>query len=130
MTIETKIHIAIAAAVLLAIGIIGGQVWSDHKIGKLETAVEAAKQQAEERDRIALAAEQKAAEYKSKTEYLEQQIAESKTRARRQDEKLKTQITNTARARRDVERVRSVRSIDTNAAELCAKLSELGHPCE
>ena len=130
MTIETKIHIAIAAAVLLAIGIIGGQVWSDHKIGKLETAVEAAKQQAEERDRIALAAEQKAAEYKSKTEYLEQQIAESKTRARRQDENIKTQNTNTTRARRDVERARGVRSIETDVTELCAKLAGLGHPCE
>ena len=130
MTTKTKVYIAIAAAVLLAIGIIGGTAWSDHKIGKLETAVETAKQQAEESDRIALAAEQKAAEYKSKTEYLEQQIAGSKTTARRQDERLKTQTTNTARARRDVERTRGVRSIDTDVNELCAKLSELGHPCE
>ncbi|MBK7932381.1 MAG: hypothetical protein IPK01_02570 [Acidobacteria bacterium] len=129
MTNKTKIYVAVAALALVTLGIIGGQAWSEHKIGKLEAAVEAAKQQAEERESIALAAEQKAAEYKSKIEYLEQQIAESKTRAMRQDEKIKTQNTNTTRARRDVERARSVRSIDTNADELCVKLAELGHPC-
>lgn len=130
MTTKSKIYIAVAAAVLLAIGIIGGTAWSEQKIGKLEAAVETAKQTAAERQLIALAAEQKTAEYKVKIEYLEQQIAESNGRARRQDEKLKTQNINTTRARRDVERVRSVRSIDTNSDELCTKLAELGHPCE
>lgn len=125
-----KIYIAIAAAVLLAIGIIGGQVWSEHKIKKLEAAVEAAKNAATESERAAAEKENEANIYKAKIEHLEQQIAGSKTTARRQDEKLKTQNTNTARARRDVDRTRGVRSIDTDVNELCAKLSELGHPCE
>lgn len=124
------IYIAIAAAILLAIGIIGGSAWSDHKIGKLEAAVETAKQQADDLEKAANAAEQDAAEYRAKIRYLEQQIAEMQTAGRRQDEKLKTQNTNTARARRDVERARTARSIDTNEGQLCTKLNELGHPCE
>ena len=129
MTIKTEIYMAIAAVALLTIGIIGGHVWSDHKIGKLETAIEAAEQTAADSQRIAVDKENEANIYKAKIEYLEQQIAEIQKTARRQDEKIKTQNTNTTRARRDVERARSVRSIDTNADELCVKLAELGHPC-
>lgn len=124
-----KIYIAIAGLALLTIGIIGGHVWSDHKLGKLETEVRDAKQAAADSQQIADEKEKEASIYKAKIEYLEQQIADSQTTARRQDEKLKTQTTNTARARADVERSRSVRSIDTGVNELCAKLAELGHPC-
>lgn len=125
-----KIYIAIAAAVLLAIGIIGGQVWSEHKIKKLEAAVEAAKNAATESERAAAEKENEANIYKAKIEHLERQIADSRVMARKQDERLKTQTTNTARARRDVERARGVRSIETDVTELCAKLAGLGHPCE
>ncbi len=125
-----KMYIAIAALALLTIGIIGGQVWSEHKIGRLESAVEAAKQAAVDSQRIADDKETEANIYKAKIDYLEQQIADFQMTARRQDEKLKTQTTNTARARADVERARNVRPVDTNAAELCAKLAGLGHPCE
>lgn len=129
MTIKTKIYIAIAALALITIGIVGGQIWSDHKIGKLETAVADAKRAAADSQKKADDKETEANIYRAKAEYLERQIAEIHNTARRQDEKLKTQNTNSARARRDVERSRSVRSIETGADELCARLAELRHPC-
>lgn len=128
-TMKTNIYIVLATAILLSAGIIGGQVWSGHKIKKLEAAVEAAKNAATETGRTAAEKENDANIYKAKIEHLEQQIAEINDTARRQDEKLKTQNTNTVRARRDVDRSRGVRSIDTNADELCANLAGLGHPC-
>lgn len=127
---NNKVYIAVTAAILLVVGIIGGQMWSDQKIGRLEAAIETAKQAAAASEQNASEKEREANIYKAKIEYLERQIAELQISARRQDEKIRTQTTNTARARADVERARGVRSIDTNAAELCAKLAGLGHPCQ
>jgi len=123
------IYIAIGVAGFLVIGIAAGQAWSERKIGKLESAVVEAKRSAAASQQLADDREKEANIYKEKSEYLERQIAGSSAAARRQDEKIKTQTTNTARARADVERARGVRTIDTNTDELCAKLARLGHPC-
>lgn len=129
MTTKTTIYIAIAVSGLFTLGLVLGSVWSDYKIKNLENAVEEAKQAAVESWRIAEDKEKETNIYKSKIEYLERQIADSRAAARRQDEKLKTQTTNTAGSRRDVERARGVRTIDTNINDLCAKLAGLGHSC-
>ncbi len=129
MNTKSKIYIAIGVAGFLVIGIVAGQAWSDRKIARLEAAVDEAKQAAAVSQRLADDKEREANVYKEKNEYLERQIAESQNTARKQDEKIKTQTTNTARARADVERSRGVRAVDTNANDLCSKLAKLGHPC-
>ncbi len=124
-----KIYIGIAVAVVLAIGIVGGSAWSDHRIRKLEAEVIEAKLLAEKSEKTSFESEKKAAEFAAKTEYLEGQMANIKTIARRQDEQLEKQNTNTRSARGDVERAKRTGSIDTGADELCTKLAGLGHPC-
>lgn len=124
------IYIALAVIVTLTAGIFGGAVWSNHKIAKLEQAVDAAKQKS---DLASLAASEKetaAAEYKQKIEYLDQQLTEIQTIARKQDEELERLNVNTRGARDNVDRARRKRTIAATAAELCQKLAELGHGCE
>ena len=122
-------YIYIAVAVALAIGIIGAAGLSSHRIRTLEKAVGEAKRVAAESQNTALQKEQEAEVYKAKIEYLEQQFADIDATARKQDEKLKTQTTNTVRARADVERAKRARPNGTTADELCARLAELGHEC-
>jgi len=126
---KPELKIIIGAALALFIGIAVASFISNAKIRSLERSVEAAKQQAEASEKAASDAETRAAEYKQKTEYLESQIARVGEIARRQDEELEKINADSGRARRDVERARSVRSIDATADELCAKLAELGHGC-
>ena len=130
MNTQTKIYIALAAAALLTIGILGGAAWSDHKIRTLEKAVDAAKTKADETERVAADKEIEAAVYRQKIDYLERQAADIRTNTRKQDEKLETINADRRRASGDVERARRTRSIETDAAALCRKLAELGHTCE
>lgn len=127
MTQRTKIYIGIAAVVLVVI--CGTAFWQSHRIAVLENSVSEARQAAEEKREFAGAKEIEAAAYKQKIEYLEAQLLDIKTRTRRQDEKLEKLNVNSRDARTDVERAKRTRAIDTNSAELCAKLAELGHPC-
>lgn len=129
MTLRTKIYIGLSVAAILAAAAILGAAWSNHKINTLENAVQAAKQSAENSKQLADKRELESAEYKQKIEYLETQLTDIQTTARRQDEKLEKLSVNSGRARRDVERAKRVRSIDTDAGELCRKLAELGHSC-
>ena len=128
MKSQTKIYIAIAA--VLAVATIAGATWSNHKIAKLENEVEAAIKKADGVQRLAAEKEKQAAEYKQKIDYLEQKFADIKTIARKQDEELEKFNNNSGRARADVERTRRLRSINATAAELCQKLTEIGHGCE
>lgn len=130
MTMRTKIYIGFAIAAILAAGIFGGAEWSNHKIAKLESAVERAKQLAEGSRQLAGKREIEAAEYKQKIEYLERQLTDIQTIARKQDYELEKLNDNSGRARIDADRTRRTRSIAANAGELCKKLAELGHGCE
>jgi hypothetical protein len=79
---------------------------------------------------LAATRETETAAYKQKIEYLETQLAEIRDLANHQDEELKSITSNTRRARSDVERARRTRAAAATAAELCAKLAEVGHPCD
>src|SRR5438105_2036283 len=85
--IESRMLITVISA-MFAIAAIGGSVWSNHKIAKLETAVEAEKQLADGRAQLAEKREFEAAEYKQKIAYLERQLTEIQVIARKQDEEL------------------------------------------
>src|SRR4051812_33563374 len=88
MTI-TRNYIYIAAGLaLVLLTITAMHLWSDHKIDSLEREVEKGKNVAAEKQKAGELSEQKAAEYRAKTEYLEQQIAEINAIARKQDEEL------------------------------------------
>jgi DNA-binding helix-hairpin-helix protein with protein kinase domain len=130
MKLQTKIYVGLGIAAIFAVGILGGAAWSNHKIAKLESAVETAKQLAEGSKQLADKRELEAAEFKQKIEYLERQLADIQTIARKQDEELEKLNDNSARARSDVERARRTRSIAATADELCQKLAELGHGCD
>ena len=133
MNTRTKIYIALAVAAVLAIGIIGGSAWSDHKVRRLEREIDHARQTANDASKNAATLERDAAVYKEKIAYLESQLTETQSQARKQDEQLKTHKTITDNARRDVERARGVRPGDAtapNVAELCRKLAALGHACD
>ena len=128
MKTTTKIYIGIAVAAALASLMAG--LWQSHTITKLERGVRDAKQAAGEKETQAAAKEIEAAQYKQKIEYLEHQLADIQTKTRKQDEKLEKAGNNSRNARDRVERAKRTRSIDADAAELCAKLAELGHACE
>ena len=130
MTTITKIYIAMAITAIVAISRFGGAAWSNHKIAKLESAVEDAKREANSSQQSAVRKEIEAAESKQKTEYLEQQLTEIQTIARKQDDELEKLNINTRGARGPMARARRTRSITATADELCAKLAELGHGCE
>lgn len=128
-TLKNKIYAGLIVAAALFIGTLAGSAWSRHKILKLEDAVDVAKMHAGAIEHGSAELEQKAAEYKQKIEYLESSLSQLETMARKQDEKLKELANDTNTARDGVRRARSVRSIESTNAALCAKLAELGHPC-
>ena len=130
MTTKTKIYLGLAVAAIFAVGILGGAAWSNHKITKLEDKVTTAKRRADNLQRTADEKELEAAEYEQKIEYLTRQLGEIQMIARKQDEELEKFNRNSTRARGDAMRARHTRSIAATAAELCAKLTEIGHGCE
>jgi predicted RNase H-like nuclease (RuvC/YqgF family) len=127
---NSKTYIIVAAITLLVIGIIAGQLWSDHKIRLLEETINSAKADAATKQDAAVQAEKAAEIYKQKIEYLEQELSEIRSLATKQDEELQKLATNTGDARRDVERARRIRAIATTTEELCRKLAEVGHACD
>ena len=129
MTIN-KYSIAAAIGAVVLIVILGSWAWSSYKIGELERGIESAKKVADEKTAAAEQQEKQSAEYAAKTKYLEQKLAEIQAIARKQDEELEKLKTNTAAARNDAERARSIRSIASTADELCQRLAEVGHGCQ
>lgn len=127
MTTQTKL--IIAGAAILILGLTLTTLISNHQLRKLERRVEAARQKADEMERQSQIAEAKAYEYIEKIEYLEGELAAIGQIARRQDEELKAISGDIGAARRDVERARRIRAIDTTTDELCARLANLGYPC-
>lgn len=127
---NSKIYIIVATTALLAIGIIAGQLWSNHRIRLLEETINATKADAATKQDAAVQAEKAAGIYKQKVEYLEQELSEIRSLATKQDEELQKLTTHAGDARRDVERARRIRAIATTTEELCRKLAEVGHTCE
>ncbi|MGQ0540932.1 MAG: hypothetical protein ACT4O9_03650 [Blastocatellia bacterium] len=123
----TKIYIA--AAILLSAAI-GYSLWSSYQIRRLEEVVEAAKTEAAQKQKHADELESRSRVYEEKIAYLEKNINEIKTIARKQDEELQKINVGVSSARGDVLRARRVRTAAANVGELCAKLAELGYPCE
>ncbi len=129
MNTRNKIYIAVTIAAVLAVGIFGGSVWSDHKVSQLERRIVEARQTADETQKISEKRDIDAAAYLEKIAYLERRIAENQTQARKQDEQIEKHSTNTRNARADLERVRRVRANDASIPGLCEKLAALGHQC-
>ncbi|MDI1242970.1 MAG: hypothetical protein PSX80_13730 [bacterium] len=127
MTTQTKL--IVAAAGIIIVGLAIASLVSNHKLGTLEREIERSKRTADEKETLSHIAEVKAGEYAKKIEFLEGELTAIGQIARRQDEDLKTISGDVSHARRDVERARRIRAIDTTTDELCARLADLGHPC-
>src|SRR5690349_10793314 len=128
MTTQTKL--IIAAAGIIIVGLALTTLVSNHRLTGLDSKIAQATQHADAMERQSQIAEAKAGEYKHKIENLEGELAAIASVARRQDEELKTISGDVGTARRDVERARRIRAIDTTTNELCTRLANLGHPCE
>ena len=127
MNDQIKLILAVAAAAVLAAA--AATIVSNVRLRSLERNVEIATERARTLEETAREAESRAAEHKQKIEYLEAEIAGIGRLARKQDEELKKISGDIGDARRDVERAKRIRTVSTNAAELCGKLEELGYPC-
>jgi septal ring factor EnvC (AmiA/AmiB activator) len=128
MKLATKLYIA--AAVLVALLIVGGGLVSGYRIRSLERNVDSAKTKAETLEQTASTRESDAAAYEQKIAYLERQLIELKEITRKQDERLEKLNTNSRTAREHTDRARRARTVASNAGSLCDKLAGLGHPCE
>ena len=128
MKTATKIYITAAAVLALTIAAAG--LWSGYRIKTLERTVDSAKADAETLEQTAQRNEADAAAYRQKIAYLERQLDEFRDIARKQDEKLEKSNSNVRAARSDADRARRTSVGPTDAVKLCAKLAELGHPCE
>ncbi|MGI8409821.1 MAG: hypothetical protein ACR2M8_08095 [Pyrinomonadaceae bacterium] len=128
--LKHKIYAVLIIAAVLAIGITGGTAWSKYQIGKLEQAVEAAKIEADKLKQSAVKLEHKTAEYLQKIAYLEKHLTEIQEIAGKQDEELEKISRETNNSRNGVRHARTVRAIQSTAAELCSKLAQIGHACD
>ena len=129
MKLQPQIYTPAAVITFLILAGVTSWLWSNHKVAELERDVENAKAAAFTKENIADEKERQAAEYKAKTEYLEKQIADIRAIAKQQDEELQKLSADTNNARANVRRTRGISSAATTAKDLCAKLAELGHPC-
>jgi len=127
--VSLQMKLMMAAVGVSAFALFVSWIYSETKVRRLERVVESAERQARADEEAASAAESAAGEYRKKIEYLEAEIDAISGIARRQNEDLGKINGDVGAAKRDVERARSIRAIDTTADELCAKLAELGHPC-
>lgn len=127
MNRQTKLIIAGAAAIIVGLAVT--TLVSNYKLSRLESDIAQAKQRADAMEQQSQIAEARAGEYVKKIEYLEGELAAIASVARRQDEELKTISGDVGAARRDVERARTIRAIDTTTDELCSRLANLGHAC-
>jgi predicted nucleic acid-binding Zn-ribbon protein len=128
MTTQTKILIALSAALTLSLAV--SAIWSSRKISELERRAEDAAITAEKLEHEAVEAEKRAAEYIQKIEFLEAKAAEIRTETRRQDEKLTKATANVRDARRNVERTRGTGQTSTDERGLCEELAAVGHGCQ
>lgn len=130
MTTKIKIYIAAACVAILAAVILGSSLWADRKTARLTRELEAARQAADASGTAARELELTAAGYREKIEYLEESLSALRLTAKKQDEQLKTLENDTDNARRNFRRGRPARPAASSAADLCARLADLGHPCD
>jgi hypothetical protein len=130
ITLRQKIYIAAAIAGILLLTAAVRSIRTGIQINRLEREAAANIKKAAMSERTAAAAEENAARQSARAELLEQQIQEIRAIATKQDEELKKLAADTDTARGRVEHARRVRSIESNADELCRKLESLGHGCE
>src|SRR2546421_10252933 len=110
MTTQQKIYIAAGIAAILLIGFVSADLWSDHKIAKLEDQVQTAAHKAEVSGQKADELEKTAEQYRSKIDYLDEQLTQIRLTARKQDEELQKLDINTHTARGRVDAARRARS--------------------
>jgi chromosome segregation ATPase len=130
MKFDLKIYLMAGCILTLIAAAIIATLWSNTKIASLERDVGNAKSLAAQKQNAADELEKRTAEFNAKNEYLEQQIDELRAVAQKQDEALTKLSKNTVDARSNVERTRRTRTVAATADQLCAKLADLGHPCE
>ena len=126
----TRYKLILGAAALIAVLFASATLIENRRTRRLETAVETARSEAARAEQSAGERETEAAAYKQKNEYLEKSIAEIRAIAAKHDEELEIFANDTRDARRAYDRARGARSIALTTEELCAKLAELGHPCQ
>lgn len=120
---------AAAAAAILIVSLVLGEMLAGFRTAKLERKVTAAESQAAEAVQTAREKEIKAAGFAEKIRTLEQQLADIRRLAREQDEKLNDLENSSGAARDAVIRVRDLRPIAANSEQLCRQLADLGYPC-
>ena len=130
MNSRTKLYIAGGVLAFAATVIIGTSLLADRRTTRLESEISKAKAAADKLDAAARTAELNAAEYKRKIEYLEASLTELNRTASKQNEELKSLAKTAVDSRRNADRARAVRRVESTTADLCRKLAELGHPCE
>jgi predicted RNase H-like nuclease (RuvC/YqgF family) len=124
-----KIYLALTIAGAILVCVMVGSAWSHFTIRGLERDVRAAKDQADNKQKIASAREQEAEKYRLQAERLEGSLAEIQKIAKKQDEELEKISDRTGNARNDAARARGVRALDSTSTDLCRRLEELGHGC-
>ena len=130
MTLRNEIYIAIACIAVLVAAIITFSILSNRELARAEHDVRSAKAKANAAETLSRELETTAAEYKEKLAYLEVTLSGLRRIAMEQNEQIKLLESTTNDARRNADRARAVRRIESTAAELCRKLADLGHPCE
>lgn len=129
LTPRRKIYLALIIAGAILVCVMAGSAWSHFTIRGLERDVRAAKEQADNKQKIADAKEREAEKYRLQAERLEGSLQEIQKIAKKQDEELEKISDQTGNARADAARARGVRALDSTSADLCRRLEELGHGC-
>jgi predicted RNase H-like nuclease (RuvC/YqgF family) len=124
-----KLYLALTIGGAILVCVMIGSAWSHFTIRGLERDVQAAKEQAKNKEAIANEREKEAEKYRLQAERLEGTLEEIQKIAKKQDEELEKISDQTGNARNDAARARGVRALDSTSAELCRRLEELGHGC-
>jgi len=130
LTMTQRIVGGAVIVVIIAVAISGGSLISHFRIKGLEKKVADSKAAADIAEWRAAEAENEAARYGAKIEFLEKNLSEIQILARKQDEELEKFSNVLVDARADRERASRVRSIASTADELCKRLGETGRPCQ
>lgn len=119
-----------AATAIFGLGLLGGSQISNGRIEQTNKRTVEAMAEAEMRRVVAIEKEREAERFKEKIAFLEQTLAEREETARRQDDEIKKISGVAGDLRDDVRRSRGVNRIESTVSGLCARLGEIGHPCE
>lgn len=127
---DRRLPLLAAAAAIFGLGLLGGMRISDSRIEQIEKRTAEVKAEAEIRRTAAIEKEREAERFKEKIAFLERTLEEREETGRRQDDEIKKISSVAGDLRADVRRLRGVSRIESTVSGLCARLSEIGHPCE